>query len=103
MIDRRIILLIIFVIALIFLQWQYNGYKINESYAPYISYYSADGQDSPFYDYYDTHTDFPFWNTQLGSRRNMSYDLRGDIPIPYSYTGPWNNPSRFPIINKSIL
>lgn len=30
-----------------------------------------------------------WWNSTR-STRNMSYDLRGDIPIPPSYVGPWN-------------
>ena len=50
-----------------------------------------------------THTDFPFWNTQLGTTRNMSYDLRGDIPIPRQPVGPWLNSSRAaPIVNKPL-
>ena len=50
------------------------------------------------YDY----TLFPFWNTRLYSTRNMSYDLRGDIPIYPQYIGPFNNPSRFPIQNPGL-
>jgi predicted PurR-regulated permease PerM len=52
--------------------------------------------------YQSTHTNFPFWNTQIGSTRNMSYDLRGDIPLKWSYTGPWLNSSWFPIHNKPL-
>jgi hypothetical protein len=51
---------------------------------------------------YGTHTNFLFWNTQLGSTRNMSYDLRGDVSLAHTYTGPWNNPTRFPIRNRPL-
>lgn len=55
--------------------------------------------------YLGTHTNFPFWNTQLGSTRNMSYDLRGDVPIgpiDRSIVGPWNISSTTPIYNKPL-
>jgi len=52
--------------------------------------------------YYDTHTQFPFWNTQLGSKRNMSYDLRGDAGIPYIMWTPFNMASTVPIRNKPL-
>jgi hypothetical protein len=35
-------------------------------------------------------------------RRNMSYDLRGDIPIPFRPVSPWNNPEVGPIINRPM-
>lgn len=37
-----------------------------------------------------THSNFPFWNTQLGSKRNISYDLRGNIPVTLKHIGPYN-------------
>ena len=30
----------------------------------------------------------PWWNSTR-STRNMSYDLRGDVPVPVYNTGPW--------------
>lgn len=36
------------------------------------------------------------------TRRNMSYDLRGDVPVTWQYTGPWNLGTRVPI-NNSLL
>ncbi len=48
------------------------------------------------------YTNFPFWNTQLGSKRNMSYDLRGDVPIRRQYTGPWLQASQTPIYNRPL-
>lgn len=36
------------------------------------------------------------------TRRNMSHDLRGDIPIPYIPVSPWNNPEVGPIYNRPL-
>ena len=49
-----------------------------------------------------THTDYPWWNVQLGTTGNMSYDLRGDVPIGSGYLGPWNISSTTPIHNKPL-
>ena len=71
---------------------------INE--VPYNFY---NNENNNFYDpYMRTHTNFPFWNTQLGSTRNMSYDLRGDVPIPYYMEVPFNMTTRIPIRNKPL-
>jgi hypothetical protein len=51
---------------------------------------------------YNDNIIFPFWNSPLRSTRNMSYDLRGDVPIPYMMTGPFNMSSRMPIQNRSL-
>ena len=32
----------------------------------------------------------PWWNSTRGTK-NMSYDLRGDVPIIPYYVGPWYN------------
>jgi hypothetical protein len=58
-----------------------------------------------YYNPFRTHTNFLWWNTQLGSTRNMSYDLRGDVPIypRFRHFQPWNNPTRFPIYNKPLI
>lgn len=60
-------------------------------------------QNDDAYRYLYTHTMFPFWNTQIGSKRNMSYDLRGDAPIPIVTTFPFNQSSTFPIRNKPLF
>jgi hypothetical protein len=60
-------------------------------------YYNHDDQ----YPNYYTHTEFPFMNTQMGTTRNMSYDLRGDYYIPKMWT-PFNMSSYVPIRNRSI-
>ena len=36
------------------------------------------------------------------STRNMSYDIRGDIPIPYYIDTPFNMSTRVPIMNKPL-
>lgn len=36
-------------------------------------------------------------------RRRMSYDIRGDVPIPYVPVSPWNNPEVGPIHNRPIM
>lgn len=48
------------------------------------------------------YTDLPWNNMMVGTKSNMSYDLRGDpIIIPHvSY--PWNNPETYPIYNPPI-
>jgi hypothetical protein len=49
-----------------------------------------------------TSTDLPFWNSQIGTRRNMSYDLRGDpLIIPKTWV-PFNMSSTTPIYNRGI-
>jgi hypothetical protein len=36
-------------------------------------------------------------------RHLMSYDLRGDIPIPYRPVSPWNNPEVGPVYNRPLV
>ena len=43
-----------------------------------------------------------WWNSNR-STRNMSYDIRGDIPFFHSYVGPWNISPYYPIHRKPIL
>ena len=50
----------------------------------------------------NTHTNFAFWNTQRGTKRGMSYDLRGDVPIGQRQWFPFNMSSTMPIINKPL-
>ena len=53
--------------------------------------------------YYKTHTNFPWWNNQIGTTRNMSYDLRGDIPLFHNDDMFWNQSSYVPIMNKPVI
>lgn len=52
-----------------------------------------------------THSNYPFNNYQIGRKKFMSYDLRGDVPIindeMYS-TIPWNVGTSIPIYNKPL-
>lgn len=45
---------------------------------------------SPDYGWLSSHGLLPWWNSTRHTR-NMSYDLRGDVPIIPSYVGPWLN------------
>ncbi len=48
------------------------------------------------------YTNLPWWNTPIGNKRNMSWDIRGDpVQIPKTEF-VWNNGTTFPIYNKSI-
>ena len=49
-----------------------------------------------------THTNLPWWNTQIGTKRRMSWDLRGDPYIIPPTNLIWGNPEAYPIRNKSI-
>jgi len=62
----------------------------------HFRYYFVEGYLDPLY------TNHPFWNIQLGNKRNMSYDIRGDPYIPRTYTGPWNQSTLTPIRNPPI-
>ena len=60
-----------------------------------------------YYDYFGSYPPsnyfmYPFWNASTRHTRNMSYDLRGDVPIPPSYVGPWNISENAPIQNKTL-
>lgn len=44
----------------------------------------------PDYAWLSQHNLLPWWNSTRRTR-NMSYDLRGDVPIVPYYVGPWNN------------
>lgn len=46
---------------------------------------------------------FPVWNAPTRSTRNMSYDLRGDVPIPDTgFWSPFNMSTLRPIQNKPL-
>ena len=48
------------------------------------------------------YTNFPWWNTQIGNTKNMSYDLRGDPIVIPKNNFVWMNSTIIPIYNKSI-
>lgn len=59
-----------------------------------------------FYMMYPANTDvpyYPIWNIPTRSTRNMSYDLRGDVPIPDTgFWSPFNMSTLRPIQNKPL-
>lgn len=84
--NKVLIILLILILFIIFLQLNTKNYD----------HFAMAYSDS-------TYTDYPFWNVQLGSKRNMSYDLRGDVPVPYyGWMFPFNASSRAPIYNKPL-
>jgi len=73
-----------------------NSHKPHNSYNPHNPYLES-------YNTFNTHTSYPFLNSQYGSRRGMSYDLRGDVLIPYYIQLPYNMGTRIPIKNKQLV
>ena len=92
-----IIIIIATLLLLNSLKKHHDHFASYYHYQPYKRFHYADLDDP----YFDTHTHLPFWNTQLGNKKNMSYDLRGDYDIPY-YWFPFNASSIVPIKNQSI-
>ena len=88
----KIIISLIILLLLLLLFFVYNIHNT----ATVITFQKKENMDPSLY------TNFPFWNTQLGSKRNMSYDLRGDVPIPYHMVFPFNMSTRIPIMNKPL-
>ena len=90
-----VFLTIISIVLVYFLIWPLILYIMR----PIKKYFeSFDNEYYPVYYY----TYPPYWGYQTGTTRNMSYDLRGDIPIPYHQVSPWNQPTSFPIQNKPL-
>ena len=79
-----VIILIILLLLLVLLNMDKTDH-----YAPYLN--------NPYnpYDFYD-----PYFGVR--HTRGMSYDLRGDVPIPMSYVGPFNVSERAPPINNVL-
>jgi hypothetical protein len=40
--------------------------------------------------FYSTNLFWGPFNEPIRSTRNMSYDLRGDVPLSHGYVGPWS-------------
>jgi hypothetical protein len=85
-----------------------NNYHENElfteiNYGPYHNKFTPYKYSHYRIPFYNDYTDFPFWNTQIGNKRYMSHDLRGEpIIIPRNYF-PWNNSSIYPIYNRPLI
>ncbi len=88
------ILLVLIFLLITFLLYSLTKTVTYDLFSPYIS-------NNSNYPYWDNESSYPFWNSQR-STRNMSYDLRGDVPIPYFMNLPFNMSSRVPIQNKTL-
>ncbi len=75
--------------------WSYRHPK-------YYPYLNSNPNTNTIIPIFYTHTNYPWNNMQIGTRRRMSWDLRGDPYIVYPRYYPWNNPEVIPIQNKSI-
>lgn len=86
---KTIIIFIIYIILFLFITRYiiYNFGSLKEYYGNYDNY-----------NYYD----FRLGMLQPGSKRLMSYDIRGDPPIYPQYIGPWNNASVVPLYNPQL-
>jgi len=49
-----------------------------------------DDEFFPDYAWLSRNNLLPWWNSTRHTK-NSSWDLRGDVPIPYTYVGPWLN------------
>ena len=92
-----LILFILCIILLFYLFALFKDLNINENFNNkiYLLEYPNNTSDK-------THTNFPWWNSQIGTKKNMSYDLRGDISPADYINFPFNMSTIIPIINNSI-
>lgn len=88
-IDLIIVFLLILLIAYLF-------FPKNNMIKKYII------KNENFYSDLLDYSNYPIWNIPTRSTRNMSYDLRGDVPIGSYYYSPWLQGTRRPIINKPL-
>ena len=88
------------IILIILLQYLFT--KRSDSFASIRNSPASVYYDEYYDPAFDTHTNFAFWNTQRGTKRGMSYDLRGDVPIGQRQIFPFNMSSTVPIVNKPL-
>ncbi len=86
---------------IVFLPIVVNSKVIENFYVGYIPHLRYPYYFRYPYSRYPLSNDSLWWNATR-STRNMSYDLRGDVPIPMTYVGPWNISSYAPVVNKSL-
>ena len=91
---------ILIVCVILFLPIVLNSKEVENFYAGYIPNLRYPYYNNPHYFRYP-YSRYPLRNITR-STRNMSYDLRGDVPISYTYVGPWNNSSLSPVVNKNL-
>jgi len=82
MIPLGPIIIIAIIICIILFFFSKPGIERLDDYA-----YVPDELSYPYY---------PFWNASTRHTRNMSYDLRGDVPIPQHAWFPFNMSSYAP-------
>jgi hypothetical protein len=90
-IDLIIGIIIFIVVIILFIRQYITKESFYSYYLPYP--YSTYSRRYPYYG---------IWWQPTRSTRGMSYDLRGDVPIPSTYIGPWNISSYAPIRNKPL-
>ena len=109
----RLIFCLLLVISLLFLNQNSIIEKFNASYQTFQSFIPINGYKyplyplitpsySPYIPWFNGYTNLPWWNTSLGNKTNMSYDLRGDPLIIPQTDYVWNNSTNIPIYNNSI-
>ena len=91
----KLLLLIILFLSIIFLLYDLTKGITRDNFSPY-----NDENEYAYYPFKNT-LEYPFWNP-LRSTRGMSYDLRGDVPIPYLMNMPFNMSERIPIQNRTL-
>lgn len=94
--DYYFLTIFIVCLAFIFIELFFTVYQ--ETFGIYPTHQGY----SPTNPYWNGYTNFPFWNTPLGTTKNMSYDLRGDPLVIPRQTFPWNNSSIYPIYNNGV-
>jgi|688.fasta_scaffold523460_2 hypothetical protein len=88
-----ILIAIIILLILLYIPWVFQKY---DHYYP-ISYESPKIYNKEIYN-----PNFLLFGPPYVTTRNMSYDLRGDVQIPYFMNLPFNMTSRIPIKNRPL-
>jgi hypothetical protein len=98
--QKHVLILLIFLIFLYIFINKREGFSViprSSNEYDYQYYYNPHNiSDLPYYG-----DPYPF-TISSRSTRNMSYDLRGDVPVTYQDVGPWNNSTRGPIYNRPL-
>lgn len=100
----RLFFIMILMLILLVINYQIKSFEnFNQYYQTFQSVMPINTYKYPYaIPYLNSYTNFPWWNTQIGMKTNMSYDLRGDPIIIPRNNFMWLNSSISPIYNKSI-
>lgn len=97
------LLILAAVITLLFILYlPYSQKKIDHYDTTYPSDFAPYQSTNLYSGYMEPDAYPPIWSSPLRSTRGMSYDLRGDVPIPYYMNLPFNMSTRIPIRNKPL-